>query len=206
VPTDEYDVFQTNGVIALLRAVRKQRALSDKKQSPLLIHCSAGIGRTGMVPPPPPLTAPPATIVGRIPYHEPLPLTLNSAIFCHTEGTLIVIDYIISAVRFKDAIDVVKVVDAIRNDRMCLVQHTEQYRFVRCAFSTEIYTRGCNWFQRLLANHELCSTLLNGPKIVLHSRMQLVLHSRMQLVPMPARLKRTRVRPMPLLPVHSLTS
>ena len=39
------------------------------------------------------------------------------------------IDHLISAVRFKEPIDILKIVDNIREDRMCMIQHTEQYRF-----------------------------------------------------------------------------
>jgi hypothetical protein len=94
VPTDGEGTFQTTDVLTLLRAVRRQRVMVDKKESPLLVHCSAGIGRT---------------------------------------GTIIVIDHVISAVRFNDAIDVLQIIASIRRDRMCLVQHTEQYRYAHQA-------------------------------------------------------------------------
>lgn len=90
VPTTQTGEFETGSLIEMLKAVRKKRALADKRKSPLAIHCSAGVGRT---------------------------------------GTLIVIDYMITAIRFKDPIDVLETINMIRNDRMCLVQHAEQYRF-----------------------------------------------------------------------------
>lgn len=57
-----------------------------------------------------------------------------------------VMDHIIAAVRFKDSIDVVKIIDNLRNDRMCLVQHTEQYRFAHQAamdIITDAETSAC---------------------------------------------------------------
>jgi hypothetical protein len=40
-------------------------------------------------------------------------------------------------------------------------------------FPTVVSTRGCHWFRRLLAGHELCHIPLNGLNSSLHSRMPL---------------------------------
>lgn len=77
--------------IDMLQEVRRTRTEMDSNNAPLLVHCSAGVGRT---------------------------------------GTFIVIDQVITALeQGHSRIDIVELIDRIREDRMALVQHTIQYEF-----------------------------------------------------------------------------
>ncbi|EGD76708.1 tyrosine phosphatase [Salpingoeca rosetta] len=89
VPTNADGSLATGPTIDLLRDVRLHRQATNDA-GPLMIHCSAGIGRT---------------------------------------GTLLVIDYAMSALQNGEVIDINKIVAELREDRMALVQHVNQYKF-----------------------------------------------------------------------------
>eukprot|EP00049_Salpingoeca_infusionum_P025542 m.20047 g.20047 ORF g.20047 m.20047 type:complete len:1062 (+) comp8108_c0_seq3:151-3336(+) len=90
VPKNEDGTMNTQDVIALLREIHHYRSVTDACEAPMLVHCSAGIGRTGV---------------------------------------LIVIDHVLQALQIGDSIDVNQVIDELRQDRMALVQHVNQYKF-----------------------------------------------------------------------------
>lgn len=109
VPTKESTLeIYPDTTIDMLQEVRKTRTKMDANYAPLLVHCSAGVGRT---------------------------------------GTFIVIDQVITALeQGHSRIDIVELIDRIREDRMALVQHTIQYEFAYNAclfFATRLFnTKG----------------------------------------------------------------
>mmetsp|Transcript_27038 Transcript_27038/g.81045 ORF Transcript_27038/g.81045 Transcript_27038/m.81045 type:complete len:502 (-) Transcript_27038:86-1591(-) len=90
VPTNAKGEINATDVLALLQHTRHLREASDGRTSPLLVHCSAGVGRT---------------------------------------GTFIVIDHVMDAIKQRKEVDLIQLIDEIREDRMALVQHVAQYRF-----------------------------------------------------------------------------
>eukprot|EP00055_Hartaetosiga_balthica_P017296 m.114810 g.114810 ORF g.114810 m.114810 type:complete len:1000 (+) comp9283_c5_seq1:123-3122(+) len=96
--------MNTTGSLNILHEVRQhRRKVGDT--NPLLIHCSAGIGRT---------------------------------------GTLIVIDHAMRGIENGDVIDINKIIAELREDRMALVQHVNQYKF--CYQAVVEYAR--QWAER----------------------------------------------------------
>lgn len=95
VPTAIDSVGKTtlspDGAVGMMEEVRKRRAVLDGKKAPLVVHCSAGCGRT---------------------------------------GTLLAIDQLITAARLHDPMDIVKMIELMRKDRMCMVQDVSQYLFI----------------------------------------------------------------------------
>lgn len=91
VPMDDNGGVSPDEAIKMMKDVRNYRGQRDSKASPLLIHCSAGCGRT---------------------------------------GTMICIDKLITATRLRHPIDVIQMIENMRKDRMCMVQHVDQYSFI----------------------------------------------------------------------------
>ena len=86
---DNGDIFPDD-VLSFLAGVRTHRKLEDGCEAPAVVHCSAGVGRT---------------------------------------GTFIVIEHVMDAINVRAKVDVNELIEEIREDRMCLVQHTCQYKF-----------------------------------------------------------------------------
>lgn len=93
VPEKDGEPF-TREMILLVLTVRSYRRKTDKMMSPAVIHCSAGVGRT---------------------------------------GAYIAIDQAIDAYKQKQIIDINAIVRRMREDRMALIQHTNQYKFAWAA-------------------------------------------------------------------------
>lgn len=93
VPEKDGEPF-TREMILLVLTVRSFRRKVDKMMSPAVIHCSAGVGRT---------------------------------------GAFIAIDQAIDAYKQKQKIDINAIVRRMREDRMALIQHTNQYKFAWAA-------------------------------------------------------------------------
>eukprot|EP00040_Diaphanoeca_grandis_P037152 m.240647 g.240647 ORF g.240647 m.240647 type:complete len:909 (-) comp33766_c0_seq1:82-2808(-) len=90
VPTVASGEMDTRSILSLIYDVREARR-RRRNANPILVHCSAGIGRT---------------------------------------GAFIAIDHCIHAMQDRKRVDILKTIDAIRCDRMGLIQHTNQYKFV----------------------------------------------------------------------------
>eukprot|EP00035_Acanthoeca_spectabilis_P030944 m.11809 g.11809 ORF g.11809 m.11809 type:complete len:814 (+) comp4473_c0_seq2:296-2737(+) len=90
VPTNAKGEMNAADVIDLLQHVQHLRDAADGGTSSLLVHCSAGVGRT---------------------------------------GTFIVIDHVMNAIKARNEVDIIRLIEEIREDRMALVQHLAQYRF-----------------------------------------------------------------------------
>lgn len=87
VPTNAKGEMNAADVIALLQHVQHLRDAADGGTSSLLVHCSAGVGRT---------------------------------------GTFIVIDHVMNAIKARNEVDIIRLIEEIREDRMALVQHLAQ--------------------------------------------------------------------------------
>jgi tyrosine-protein phosphatase non-receptor type 12/18/22 len=80
-------------VLGMLQHVRHLREAADGGSSSLLVHCSAGVGRT---------------------------------------GTFIVIDHVMNAIKERRNVDIIQIIEEIREDRMALVQHVAQVCMRSC--------------------------------------------------------------------------
>lgn len=90
IPLKSNGEMDTEGILQLIQDVRHERK-KLKRASPILVHCSAGIGRT---------------------------------------GAYIAIDHAINAMQARQNVDVNEIIRQIRGDRMGMVQHTSQYKFI----------------------------------------------------------------------------
>eukprot|EP00039_Didymoeca_costata_P023350 m.6794 g.6794 ORF g.6794 m.6794 type:complete len:734 (+) comp3586_c0_seq1:168-2369(+) len=105
VPSKPNGAMDPENAVAMLLEVRKIRNIMDKNEAPLLVHCSAGVGRT---------------------------------------GTLIIIDQVITALSLDTEVDLLELIECIRQDRMALVQHTIQYKFAyqACVYYAQEFAAG----------------------------------------------------------------
>eukprot|EP00041_Stephanoeca_diplocostata_P026826 m.730088 g.730088 ORF g.730088 m.730088 type:complete len:885 (+) comp23052_c2_seq4:343-2997(+) len=90
VPTKGKGKIDPDGVLDFLQLVRSTRVSIDGCSTPMLVHCSAGVGRT---------------------------------------GTFIAIDHVMDAIKDRDVVDLLEIIDTLRDDRTSLVQHPIQYKF-----------------------------------------------------------------------------
>eukprot|EP00730_Choanoeca_flexa_P006380 TRINITY_DN12143_c3_g1_i1.p1 TRINITY_DN12143_c3_g1~~TRINITY_DN12143_c3_g1_i1.p1 ORF type:complete len:1021 (+),score=271.12 TRINITY_DN12143_c3_g1_i1:137-3199(+) len=102
VPTKADASMETEQLINMLLDLRKYRKKLDGEESTCVVHCSAGIGRT---------------------------------------GTVIVLDHAMRALEVGDNVDLLKIIAEVREDRMALVQHVVQYRY--------LYQATCDYHERL---------------------------------------------------------
>lgn len=89
VPSNAAGEMDPTNCLNLVRLIRQERR--GHNDQPIVVHCSAGIGRT---------------------------------------GTFIAIDHAISAILAREEVNLLDTIDQIREDRMGMIQHTEQYKFV----------------------------------------------------------------------------
>eukprot|EP00039_Didymoeca_costata_P007246 m.97678 g.97678 ORF g.97678 m.97678 type:complete len:576 (-) comp13609_c0_seq2:79-1806(-) len=99
VPKDDKGTINTKFFLDLREQVRQRQM---EETGPILVHCSAGIGRS---------------------------------------GSYIALDYALEKLETVGQVDLVHVVDEIRNDRLALVQHDIQYLFIQKAIRAEAKRR-----------------------------------------------------------------
>lgn len=90
VPIHENGEMDSECILSLIQDVRRERR-KYQRANPMLVHCSAGIGRT---------------------------------------GAFIAIDHAINAMQARAKVDITDIVRQLREDRMGMVQHTSQYKFI----------------------------------------------------------------------------
>eukprot|EP00045_Choanoeca_perplexa_P011670 m.124665 g.124665 ORF g.124665 m.124665 type:complete len:1025 (-) comp15716_c0_seq1:30-3104(-) len=116
VPTKPSGEMETMQLIHMLKTLRAYRTKRDNQESPCMVHCSAGIGRT---------------------------------------GTVIVLDHAMRALEVGDNVDLLAIIRECREDRMALVQHVVQYRY--------LYQATCDYYE-LLRTQRLKAQLDQGSK------------------------------------------
>jgi protein tyrosine phosphatase len=99
------------------------RKLRKGDEPSMVVHCSAGIGRTGTI----------ILIDQGIYYRPDARADTASTVGCSGRKTHTLDLVAIDAIENDSPVDLCVMIDHNRQDRMCLVQHTSQYKFAHQA-------------------------------------------------------------------------